>query len=134
PGPRASRSTSDQKTLSVLQFMKAEFPRFSLKQFLKTLFTSQDGGIKNYSNIFLADDGHVMLLDIWWEKSGGRDSSMSGWVVSQVADVCARECSQLTDRASRGPHYNDAQSLRISPRQITVSMVESFRIKDLTER
>ncbi|KAH7903018.1 hypothetical protein BJ138DRAFT_1021237, partial [Hygrophoropsis aurantiaca] len=78
------------------------------------------------------DDGHILLLGLWWQKFGNKDSSLVSWVVPRAAEVCARECSWLTDRASHGPHYSEAQSLRVSPKQVTVLMVESFRLKDLT--
>lgn len=72
-------------------------------------------------------------MDIWWTKCK-HDAGFQDWVVGCGASVCAKECSWLSDRASEGPHYEDAQFLRVSPKDLTVSMVESFRMRDLTDR
>lgn len=49
--------------------------------------------------------------------------------------LCLCKGVQLVVRSgNEGPHYEDAQFLRVSPKDLTVSMVESFRMRDLTDR
>ncbi|KIJ15989.1 hypothetical protein PAXINDRAFT_52872, partial [Paxillus involutus ATCC 200175] len=126
----ASRSTPEDKTIEILAFMRARYPRFSLRH---TLFTSQHSMLKHSANIFMTGGGALHLMDIWWTKCK-HDAGFQDWVVGCGASVCAKECSWLSDRASEGPHYEDAQFLRVSPKDLTVSMVESFRMRDLTDR
>ena len=130
-GPQ--RSSAEAKVIDILSVMKTRYPRFSLRLFLETLFTSQNHIITNYSGIFLAGDGVLPLMDILWTKRASEDT-MRDWVIDKAASICARECSWLTDHASDGPHYSDAKLLRVTPEDVTVSLVESFRLSDLTEQ
>jgi hypothetical protein len=102
------------------------------------LFTSDVGSITNTSNIFLADGGDLHLMDIWWgnrwEKHGLKNQAMYKWAVEKAATVCAKECGWLTDNASKGPHFEDAQFLRMSPKQVTIKMLNTFCIRDLAEQ
>ena len=113
--------------------MKTRYPWFSLPQFLKTLFTSQAGAIKNYTTIFLAGDVPLQLMDIWWDESQAK-TKFHDWVVKKAGTVCAQECSWLTDQASNGPHFADAKFLRVTPNEMMVTLVKSFFLHDLMER
>ncbi|KIJ04579.1 hypothetical protein PAXINDRAFT_104114 [Paxillus involutus ATCC 200175] len=128
-----SRSTSQDKVIHVLSFMKAQYPRFSLRLFLTTLFSSENHTLKQKTRMFLSDDGALELMDIWWTQLK-EEPNFQCWVVDHAALICDKECSRLSDRASEGPHYADAQFLRISPKDVTVNLVESFRFDDLTKR
>jgi len=135
PKKRKSPLTDTEKARLVLQFMRDTLSKFSLRQFLETIFKSEDGKIKNFTNIFLADGGHLQLMDIWWEKSGGtRNIEMREWSVGKAARACAREASWLSNRASEGPHEEDAKFLRISSRNVDVGLVNGFRIYELLDR
>jgi hypothetical protein len=68
------------------------------------------------------------------EMSQGSSDLMRTWVVQRGATVCAKECSWLTNRASEGPHFEDAKYLRVSPSRVTVDTMNNFRIDDLTKR
>ena len=132
---RRSPLTDVEKARLVLQFMRDTLSKFSLRQFLETIFKNEDAKIKNFANIFLADGGHLRLMDLWWEKCGGtRDTQMTEWSVSKAANACAREASWLSDRASEGPHEEDARFLRISSRNVDVGLVNGFRIFELLNR
>jgi hypothetical protein len=135
----AERLSDEQKVLDILQYIQTRFRgRFSLRDFLHTLFTSDVGSITNTSNVFLADGGDIHLMDIWWgnrwEKRGLKSQTMYKWAVEKAAAVCAKECGWLTDNASKGPHFEDAQFLRVSSKQVTIEMLNTFRIQDLAER
>lgn len=71
-------------------------------------------------------------MDIWWEKLSQKNEIMQTWVVQRGAAVCAKECSRLTNRASEGPYFEDAQYLRVLPRRVSVDMMNDFHIDDLT--
>src|ERR1700677_658017 len=73
-------------------------------------------------------------MDIWWEKQGLKSPTTCKWVVEKAAAVCAKEYSWLTDNASKGPHFKDAQFLRVSPKQVMVAMLNAFHIQNLVER
>ena len=130
-GPQ--RSSAEAKVIDILSVMRTCYPRFSLRLFLETLFTSQNHIITNYSGIFLAGDGVLPLMDILWTKHASKDT-MWDWVIDKAASICARECSWLTDHALDRPHYSDAKLLRVTPEDITVSLVESFCLSDLMEQ
>jgi len=72
-------------------------------------------------------------MDIWWEKRGLKSPTTCKWVVEKAAAICAKECSWLTDNASKGPHFEDALFLCVSPKQVTVAMLNAFYIQDLVE-
>ncbi|KAJ7278744.1 hypothetical protein C8J57DRAFT_1502601 [Mycena rebaudengoi] len=73
---RAPKTTSTEKALIVLAFMKEQFPRFSLRLFLETLFTSDDGSIKNYTNKYLQSGGALELMKWLWETKVFRMSKL----------------------------------------------------------
>jgi hypothetical protein len=62
PIKRAPALSDDEKVGLTLQFMQ-QFSRFSLRQFLKTLSASEDFKIKHVASIFLADNGHILLME-----------------------------------------------------------------------
>jgi hypothetical protein len=132
---RRGRTTDNEKATVILQFMKTRYPRFSLRMFLDAIFA--DGAskeVKGFSSSFMKDSGLVKLMDILFDLGGLKDTDMSKWVVSKAAEVCAREASRLTDRASRSGQTEDAYSFRVNSKRITVKMIESFRMPDLTKR
>jgi len=128
-GPQ--RSSAEDKVIDILSEMKTRYPRFSLRLFLETLFTSKNRTITNYSEIFLAGNGVLPLMNTLFTKCSNKDG-VQDWVIDKAASICARECSWLTDHASDGPHYSDAKLLRVTPEGVTVSLVESFRLSSLT--
>lgn len=135
PTKRKSPQSNDEKTRLTLEFMRSTFSRFSLRQFLECLFTSEDGTIKNVSNVFLAANDHLDIMDLWWNNSPRPLSGfLETWVVQRAAQVCAKEASWLTDRAKEGKHTDDALFLRVSPKDVNVKMVNEFRISDLMGR
>jgi hypothetical protein len=126
------RTNNDEKAIKVLWFMKLRFPRFSLWMLLDTIFAKDvSKTIKEYAGNFMKDDGLVRLMDKLYNLSG---SEMSDWVVKTAGDVCAREASGLTARASRSGHTENANFFRVVSKQLTVEMVKSFRVPDLTKQ
>ena len=125
--PRTQRPPNEQKTILVLRYMRSEFSRFSLRLFLKTLFSSNHPETKNFTSIFLQHGGLEMLLDLWRGSRMGQswEDPLSLWIVDRAALLCAREASHLTDRASLGPYLKDAEFLRV-PAWMTVEFVRSF--------
>ncbi|KAF8178739.1 hypothetical protein BJ912DRAFT_1033225 [Pholiota molesta] len=132
---RRSPLSDTEKARLVLQFMRDTLSRFSLRQFLQTIFTSDDGPIKNFTSIFLAGGGHLAMMELWWELCGGlKDREATRWVVNKAASACSREASWLSDRASEGPNRAHAQFLRVSSHNVDVEMLNTFRIFDLLKR
>ncbi|EDR06304.1 uncharacterized protein LACBIDRAFT_300406 [Laccaria bicolor S238N-H82] len=134
PIKRTTALSNEQKTRMTLAFMR-DFNRFSLHQFLQTLFTSDDAGIKNFANTFLAGDGVNPIMDLLW-KGGGelKNPKLTAWVVEKAALACAKEASWLSDCASEGEHQDDAKYLHVSSRDVNVKMINNFRIDDLRVR
>ncbi|KAF7968891.1 hypothetical protein HWV62_28926 [Athelia sp. TMB] len=131
----ARRRSDEEKARMVLDYLRDEFKgRFSLRKLLDTLFRSQHGAITITTGKFLADGGAVSIMGLWWASEGTRSEEMSSWVVDRAAEVCAHECSRLTDTASKGQHFNIAKTLRISPKDVTAHLVDSFSIQELGER
>lgn len=49
-----------------------QLPRFSLPEFLKTLFTSNDLVIRQVTGIYRVADGRLQaLIEMLWEDGGG---------------------------------------------------------------
>ncbi|KAJ7671739.1 hypothetical protein B0H17DRAFT_913176, partial [Mycena rosella] len=115
---RATRFTDREKTLAVLEFMKDNFPRFSLKLFLEQLFTSDNASVKNVANSYLATGGGLHLLEIAIGDKGMENSDIGDWIMARATEICSKEVTQLTTRASRGPHFADAQYLRVPANDI----------------
>jgi hypothetical protein len=134
PTRPAERHTDDEKALDVLKYMKAKYPRFSLRLLMETIFASSFPALKNYANIFLADGGAQNLMDLWWEGARMRDIRMNAWAVERAALVCAREFGWLSENASKGPHQDDANFLRVSPQKATAAMLQDFSYASLLAR
>ncbi|KAJ7689905.1 hypothetical protein B0H17DRAFT_832256, partial [Mycena rosella] len=119
---RATRFTDREKTLAVLEFMKDNFPRFSLKLFLEQLFTWDNASVKNVANSYLAtggaDSGGLHLLEIAIGDKGMEKSDIGDWIMARATEICSKEVTQLTTRASRGPHFADTQYLRVPANDI----------------
>ncbi|KAJ7679456.1 hypothetical protein DFH06DRAFT_1078921 [Mycena polygramma] len=131
---RAQKRSDDEKTLEILAFMKQNFARFSLRLLLDTLFTSDNGSIKVYTNLYLQSGGALHLMDIAVADRWKRDDRLANCILDKAADICAREASWLTDQASKGPNFADAEFLRVKATDLRVGMLHSFRIQDLLDR
>jgi hypothetical protein len=92
----SKRVPDEIKVITILQYMKKEFPRLSLHHLLKILFTSDHGSVTNFTNIFRSDGGAIFLMDMLWEKEGMKNEAMQEWVVERGARVCAKELNRLT--------------------------------------
>ncbi|KAJ7854783.1 hypothetical protein B0H13DRAFT_2254728 [Mycena leptocephala] len=130
---RAPKSTDTDKTLAVLDFMKENYPRFSLRDLFTELFTSDDSSIKNVTNTFFGMSGGVHLLKIAIGNKGRTDKGIADWIMAEATAICTREVSQLTDRASRGDHFEDAKSLRIPANSVNIELLKSFSIPGLLQ-
>ncbi|KAJ7827097.1 hypothetical protein B0H13DRAFT_2374013 [Mycena leptocephala] len=130
---RAPKSTDTDKTLAVLDFMKENYPRFSLRDLLTELFTSDDSSIKNVTNTFFGMSGGVHLLKIAIGDKGRTDKGITDWIMAEATAICTREVSQLTDRASKGDHFEDAKSLRIPANSVNIELLKSFSIPGLLQ-
>lgn len=132
PIKQAPALSDTEKVKATMKYMRS-LPQFSLCQFLEVLFMSDDGDIKNFTSIFLSSGGYCKVLDIWWNRVvGNKNSPLRSWAVEKAATICAQEASWLTNRASEGPHYRDAQSLRVSSKDVTVSTISNFCLANLT--
>jgi hypothetical protein len=87
--------------------------RFSLCMFLEELFTPEDSTIKNVTNTYLAQDGHIHLLNLVYPDRVLENSSVAGWIMSKAIDICVKETTRLTDTARKGKFYEEAKSLRL---------------------
>ncbi|KAJ7667161.1 hypothetical protein B0H17DRAFT_1162454 [Mycena rosella] len=128
---RARKFTDTEKTLAVLEFMKEEFSRFSLKAFLQELFTSEHASIKNVTNSYLATGGGLHLLETAIGDQGMQDPDIGDWIMAHATELCSREVTQLTTRASEGPHFADAQYLRVPANAINIDLLQSFSVPGL---
>ncbi|KAJ7624216.1 hypothetical protein DFH06DRAFT_1087495 [Mycena polygramma] len=128
---RAAKATDTDRTLAVLEFMKENFPRFSLRALITELFTSDDGSVKNVANKYLAMGGGVHLLEVAIGDKGMADSKIADWIMDQATAICSREASWLTDNASRGDHFEDAKSLRIPAKSLKIGLLQSFSLPGL---
>ena len=130
--PPRSRTTNNEKVAELLRFMKSKYPRFSLRMLLDTIFAKgASKTIREYVGNFTKDGGLVKFMD---KLYGLRGSETSDLVVNMAGDVCAREASRLTERASRSRQTEDANFFRVVSKRLTVDMVKSFSIPDLTQR
>lgn len=125
---RKDRHSDEQKAYLTLRYIRDNFSKFSLRNFLETCFESDSGEITNFVEIFMADGGGLMLMELLWEKRrrGQHGKAMTDWVIKTAGEECAKECSSLTDRASAGPHREDAEALRVSSDGVAVSHVRNF--------
>ena len=68
----------DAKCLQVpLGYMAVHLSRFSLCQFLTTLFISDDAIIEQHTNMLLSSDSVMNLLDFWWTRTSRKSTSGS---------------------------------------------------------
>ncbi|KAF8871016.1 hypothetical protein CPB84DRAFT_1692599 [Gymnopilus junonius] len=105
PDKRHPALSDTEKTRLIFEFMAKHLSKFSLHKFLVTAFSSEDPMIKHAANIFLSNDCHIELMDIWWNKRGGLkpkedETPTTEWVVQRAAEICDTEASWITDRAS----------------------------------
>ncbi|KAJ7017268.1 hypothetical protein C8F04DRAFT_979707 [Mycena alexandri] len=131
---RAPKTSDEDKTIELLGYMKQNLGRFSLPLLLNTLFTSDNGYIKNYTNMYLQSGGALHLMNIAVGDSWKKDEVLADCIIDKAADICGREASWLTDLASKGPNFSDAEFLRVKAKDVRVDMVHSFRIHDLLDR
>ncbi|KAJ6545287.1 hypothetical protein B0H19DRAFT_899522, partial [Mycena capillaripes] len=110
---RAPKKSDEQKTLEILGFMKQNFGRFSLRLLLDTLFTSDNGSIKNYTTIYFQSGGAQHLIERAVGDRWKHDDDLADCILDKAAEICGREVSWLTDQASKGPNYSDAEFLRV---------------------
>ena len=137
---RRPPQTKRQKVSAVFEFMKAKYPRFSLKDSLTTLFDPAgeiSGSLKTALGIFFANGGGELLMDTVWNyglhlQREKYHESMAKWVFKTAGVLCDYECSHLTDTASKGPHYDDEIKLRVNAEKVTVSMVRNYKLEHLT--
>ncbi|KAJ7715067.1 hypothetical protein B0H16DRAFT_1269865, partial [Mycena metata] len=115
---RAPKLSDTDKTIAVLDFMKENFPRLSLRLLLTQLFTSDNASIKNVTNTYLSMGGCVHLLEIAIGNKAMGEPDLADWIMDKATAICAREVSRLTDRASRGNHFEDAKYLRVPANSI----------------
>ncbi|EAU89600.1 hypothetical protein CC1G_02489 [Coprinopsis cinerea okayama7 len=133
PVKRASPQTDEQKAEKLLGYKATYYPRFSLLSFLKTIFASGNSTLKHASNVFLSDNGHLELLELWWSALKG-NSGLKEWIVGKAAVICEQEAAQLSNRASSGPHFALAERLRLSAKDITSVAAASLRSAQLSFR
>ncbi|KAJ7651446.1 hypothetical protein B0H17DRAFT_418996 [Mycena rosella] len=111
---QARKFTDTEKTLPVLEFMKEEFSRFSLKAFLQELFTSEDASIRNVTNSYLATGGGLHLLETAIGDQGMEDPDIVDWIMAHAKELCSRDAQTMTSneavmqmkgsQASQGRH------------------------------
>jgi hypothetical protein len=128
---RASKSSDTEKTLAVLEFIKTNFPRFSLKDLLTALFTSDNASIKNVTNSYLGTGGYMHILETIVGDKGTRNQAVCDWIIGQATAICRKEVSRLTDDAADGHYYEEAKSLRIPAGSVSVQLLQSFSIPKL---
>jgi hypothetical protein len=131
---RAPKKSDDEKTMAVLQFMKQNLSRFSLRLLLHTLFTSENGSITNSTSMYFQSGGAQHLLEVGVGDRWKRDEELATCIIGKAAEICGKEASWLTDQASKGPNYSDAEFLRVKATDMRVEMLQSFRIRDLLDR
>ncbi|KAF6746363.1 hypothetical protein DFP72DRAFT_1152408 [Ephemerocybe angulata] len=128
---RQPAMSSDQKTLGTLEHLK-KYSRFSLREFIKTLFTSSDESIRHSAGMFMAENAHLDLMDAWWDRGGGLNNpELVDWVFKKASAAIEREASHLTNRASAGPHTEAANSLRLPAAKVDVGTVRGFKLSEL---
>lgn len=132
--PKCARYTDDEKALDVLTFMKQTHDRFTMRMLLGAIFKpSASSKVKGFATSFKKDSGGVIsLLEILFNFGGSLEEEVSDWVIEKAGQICAKEASRLTERASRGGLEDDAAFFRVKSKDIMVDMVESFRIPQLT--
>ncbi|KIM91755.1 hypothetical protein PILCRDRAFT_37823, partial [Piloderma croceum F 1598] len=130
------RFTDDEKAVDVLTFMKSKYDRFKLHKLLAAIFEpGASNKVKGFTTSFKKDlDGVVLLLEILYGFGDVPGEYVLAWVIEKAGQICDKEASRLTERASRGGLEDDAAFFRVTTKSITVEMVDSFRIPQLTAR
>jgi hypothetical protein len=125
---RAPKSTATDKTLAILAFMKENYPQFSVRDLLTELFTSEHPSITNVTNSYFGKGGRKHLLETAIGGSYCADEDAADWIMTKATAICAQEVSHLTDRASKGKHFEDAKSLRVPAGSVNVKLLQSFSL------
>ncbi|KAF7982692.1 hypothetical protein HWV62_27188, partial [Athelia sp. TMB] len=100
--------------------MKAQFPCFSLKRLLTSIFhENASTQLKVFSISFQKDDGTVKLMEMLYRMRGIKDQAVCNWVVRKVGDICANEAAKLTGLASGGGLAEEAGFFRVHSKKIT---------------
>jgi len=77
----------------------------------------------------------VLILELWISGANNiwrfRESHIHR-VGGGKASTCVEEASWLSNRACEGPNEDDAKFLRVTAKNVSVSIVNNFRIHDLT--
>ncbi|KAJ7272029.1 hypothetical protein B0H12DRAFT_1044160, partial [Mycena haematopus] len=115
---RATKTSATEKTVAILAFIKDTFPKFSLKNLLTELFTSENSAIKNVTNTYLGTGGHIHILETAFGDKVIYNPTVASWILDKAAEICSREVSQLTDTASKGDYWEEAKSLRLSSHSV----------------
>ena len=63
PQPRAPRMSNEEKACAVLNYLRT-INKFSLRQLLETVFTSENTDKRSFTGHFLEDGGAVLLMDL----------------------------------------------------------------------
>jgi hypothetical protein len=129
-GSRAPKLSNIDKTRMVLESMK-NLSRFSLRMFLEELFTSEDSAIKNVTNTYLAQEGHIHLLNLVYTDRVLENVSISRWIMSKATDLCVKEASRLTDTARKGKFNEEAKSLCLPSHSVKIEQLRSFSVPNL---
>jgi hypothetical protein len=129
---RAPKTSNTEKTVAVLAYMKATFPKFSLRELLTELFTSEDGSIKKFTNTYLGTGGCMDILQTIVPE-GHNSEDVDNWIMAKATEICGREVSWLTDNARKGPFHEKAKSLRIPANSMKVQLLKTFSIPGLLE-
>ncbi|KAF8986526.1 hypothetical protein BDQ17DRAFT_1393664 [Cyathus striatus] len=125
PVNRKSPQTLDQKIAVILDYMHTVDNHLSLYKFISGVFNSGHAS-------FYSENSHIKLMDLWWMQCGEmQDINMKEWIMNQAAEICAREASFLTNRASEGPYFDVAKSLCLPSSKVKVNTINSFQLQQL---
>ncbi|KAJ7802254.1 hypothetical protein B0H14DRAFT_3092260 [Mycena olivaceomarginata] len=108
-----------------------ELPQFSVRDLLTELFTSEHPSITNVTNSYFGRGGRKHLLETAIGDSYSADEDVADWIMTKATAICTQEVSHLTDRASKGKHFEDAKSLRVPAGSVNVKLLQSFSLPGL---
>ncbi|KAJ7726144.1 hypothetical protein DFH07DRAFT_782810 [Mycena maculata] len=117
------RTTDTDRALATLEFMKQNFPRFSLKSFIQELFTSGDPSIKNVTNSYLGTGGAMHILNTVIGDKGMKEPDIDHWIMEQATLICTKE----------GKYYEEAKFLRVPAHSVNVQILQSFSVPGLLQ-
>jgi len=128
------RFKDNKKAVDVLTFMKSKYDQFTLHKLLAVIFElSASNKVKGFATSFKKDqDGVISLLEILYGFGGAPGEYVSAWVIKKVGQICDKEALRLTERASRGGLEDNVAFFQVTSKSITVEMVDSFHIPQLT--